>query len=94
MKMKVAQYQQLLELLDTTCLKPADLPAYIEQVKADPRVKDLRVRISGDIFWRTLTLQRQDFMRACYDDGLNDGHIDTALKKALVQKGYTLPLFE
>ena len=56
--------------------------AYVNRLRNDGRVKDMRTRISWDIAHSALG---NGFLISLYDDGANDTHIDSALK-ALAKK--------
>lgn len=79
MKIKPEHYAKMRDEI----AKIADrLPAHREALKSDPRVKDLEMRLRWDAAWMA-SLGR--FLCAELYPYANDTHIDTALRKIMVE---------
>lgn len=86
MKITKQHYDHMLE-----CMRPivADkrLPAYINQLKEDTRVKDINKRLRWDILYAGI---KSSWVSDNLYTYANDDHIDTALRQIMKELGVSV----
>lgn len=80
MKMSQEHFETL-----KTAIEPLvpNFKAHYEALKVNPKVKDLETRFLWDVFWAANVQTR-------YHWDYKDAHIQTAVKKAVIELGFTL----
>jgi len=85
MKINQEQYEEMKSKLDelVRTLGEERLKEHIANLKADPKVNDLQMRFRWDLVWAA-----KIDVCAIYDVcGVDNSHIDTALKKYMKESG-------
>jgi len=92
MKMSKEMFEDMKYRIDhlIATLGLSKIHAHYEFLKTDERVKDIDKRFRWDLL---NAINRYDGLRILdmYDDGLNDTHIDSALKAYMKDRHYLIP---
>jgi protoheme ferro-lyase len=85
MKITKDDYDELLLEFQRVMLRN-NIPRYVDNLRADPRVQDINKRLRWDMFWAIPKEVRDPLMDRIYTYA-NDTHLDTALKRASKESG-------
>lgn len=81
MKIEIKDYEVLKDSIGRI---PKDtIASQMDFVRNENRFKCFETRIAWDLFWLSVCFRPGDFLNNLYRKGLNDGNLETAIKKAL-----------